>query len=259
MSSTKITLFEIPTALPNNKPVSPFSATVRCALNYKKLAFKTELIPLRNFQSEIAKLGAKPTTTFPDGTPKYTSPTIIDSTSGTPVILSDSITILEYLESTYPDPARPIFTSIAVDKLAQAAIMDMYLPVMTRLDLRANLATVTEADRPTWMTRYLGPGTENKNIDDLEVLSKDSEEYKQLLKKGEENFGKLSGFLGAGKAWFGGDKPVYIDFFLLAMLSMMKDVWKKEWEEVFSKAEGGRFAQFLEAGQEYLKFTPPSA
>lgn len=131
----------------------------------------------------------------------------------------------------------------------------MFMPIMMRLDVRANFNTVVEADRPTWKARYLGPRSEDKSIDDL-VISKDSEEYKLLLKKGEETFGKLSGFLGKAQ-WFGGEKPVYIDFFVLAMVSMMRDVWRKEWEEVFRKAEEGRFVRYLEAGEEFLKFTHP--
>lgn len=261
MSSThtQIVLYELPSSLPLNKPLSPFSATIRAALNYKQLAYHVELVPLRDFQSVAASIGAKPTRTLPDGTPLYTVPTMIDSTSGTPVVLSETHDILAYLQSTYPDPSRPLFVggtaSGAVDKLALGAIMEMLFPVVSGLDKAAQYAVVPEGDKAIWRERYLG--NSSKSVDDV-TLSKDSEEYKALLKKGEEAWAKLAGLLGEAM-WFGGEKPVGLDFFVLGVLVLMRDVWSVEWEGVFSKVADGRLRRYLEKGEVHLKFTPASA
>ncbi|TFK97813.1 hypothetical protein BDV98DRAFT_573850 [Pterulicium gracile] len=253
MHSTKIVLYELSSGLPDGKPLSPWSTTVRCALNYRQLSHRTELIPLRAFQALAVQIGAKPTTTFPDGSPKYTTPTIVDSTNCTPssppIVLSESIDILQYIERTYPDASRPLFTSIAVDRLAQEAVIGMLFPVLNGLDIRATYASVPDADKPTWRDRWLG----GKDIDEF-VADKKSEGYLDQLRKGEESWTKCAGYLGEeGGKWFGGKKPVFVDFFVLGAVSMVRDIWEEEWEGTFGRVGGGRMGRYLEDGEEYLK------
>lgn len=238
--------------------LTPTNHPHRAALNYKQLSYRTELVPLRDFQTVAASIGAKPTSTLPDGTPRYTTPTIIDSTSGTPVVLSETLDILAYLDTTYPDSDRPLLVSAgsaAIDRLAQGAILEMLFPVLSGMDVRAQYEAVPEGDRAIWRQKYLGDS--GKSVDDV-TLSKDSEAYKALLKKGEEVWAKLAGLLG-GEEWFGGKKPVALDLFVLAVLGLTRDVWRVEWEGAFSKVADGRLGRYLEKGEAYLNFTPASA
>ncbi|TFK97787.1 hypothetical protein BDV98DRAFT_495324, partial [Pterulicium gracile] len=81
-------------------------------LNYRRLAYHSSLVNLRDLQAFGRRIGAKPTSSFPDGSPKWTLPILIDDTHpGGNKIISDSYHIILYLESTYPDPTRPIFSS----------------------------------------------------------------------------------------------------------------------------------------------------
>jgi hypothetical protein len=101
-SQTKIVLYDIPTLLPNRQSISPFTNVVRFALEYKRLAFTTEMVELVEISKVAPSLGIAPTGTKvgPDGTqvPAYTLPAIIDTTSGKPVIVADSFKIVQYLE-----------------------------------------------------------------------------------------------------------------------------------------------------------------
>jgi len=77
----------------------------RLALNYKKLPYTTEWVPTADIKSTCIKYGIPPSGTKPNGEPHYTLPALIDHTNPDyPVILSDSIPIIEYLEKTYPSP-----------------------------------------------------------------------------------------------------------------------------------------------------------
>lgn len=50
------------------------------------------------------RIGAKPTTTKPDRSPKYTLPVIYNPS--TKLVISDSIVIAKYLEKQYPDMTK---------------------------------------------------------------------------------------------------------------------------------------------------------
>ncbi|KIM43674.1 hypothetical protein M413DRAFT_443580, partial [Hebeloma cylindrosporum] len=106
---TDILLFDIPTAV--SRPNSPNTWRVRLALNYKRLNYRTQWVHVSAIEATCKPLGILPTGVKPNGQPLYTLPAIIDRTDASnPVILSNSIPIIEYLESAYPSaPGAELF------------------------------------------------------------------------------------------------------------------------------------------------------
>ncbi|KAL0569528.1 hypothetical protein V5O48_012440 [Marasmius crinis-equi] len=117
-----ITLYDLGPVYFEDKGLSPYVRTIRYsfsplssnlssptifprfALNYKKIPYKDIQIPISEVKSTAKSVGAPPTSTKPDGSPKYTVPFIYDSTTGK--LVSDSFLIAEYLDEAYPDTPR---------------------------------------------------------------------------------------------------------------------------------------------------------
>ncbi|TFK99376.1 hypothetical protein BDV98DRAFT_571482 [Pterulicium gracile] len=100
-----ITLYEFPSCLPNQIPVSLFTTLVRCALTYRQLPFHTDFVRIQHLEALVQRIGVKPTATHPDDSLKYTVPIIADKLnsddSTPPTVISDLVVILVYLENTY--------------------------------------------------------------------------------------------------------------------------------------------------------------
>ncbi|KAK1221252.1 hypothetical protein PQX77_015943 [Marasmius sp. AFHP31] len=79
------------------------SATTSFALNHKKIPFTLVNLPLDSLESTAKSIGAAPTTTKADGTPKYTVPFIHDHNNK---IVSDSLEIAKYLDKVYSDSPK---------------------------------------------------------------------------------------------------------------------------------------------------------
>ncbi|KIJ62248.1 hypothetical protein HYDPIDRAFT_30514 [Hydnomerulius pinastri MD-312] len=100
---TAITFFDIQTTIPGPVPTSPNTWRVRLILNYKNLAYETCWVEAADIETVCKSRGIPPSSTKPDGTPKYTLPAIIDCQPSGTVCVSESVLITEYLEKTYPD------------------------------------------------------------------------------------------------------------------------------------------------------------
>ncbi|KAL0057225.1 hypothetical protein AAF712_016142 [Marasmius tenuissimus] len=83
------------------------STTGSFALNYKKIPFTVVNLSLDSLELTAKSVGAAPTTTKADGTPKYTVPFIHDHNSSKTV--SDSLDVAKYLDKAYPDSPK-LFT-----------------------------------------------------------------------------------------------------------------------------------------------------
>ena len=81
----------------------------RFILNFKHLPYQTVWVELQDVERTLRHIGAPPSSQRSDGRPVYTLPVIMDRARNIhqPVILANTNTIAEYLESTYP--ARPVF------------------------------------------------------------------------------------------------------------------------------------------------------
>lgn len=254
MSTTpKITLYAPGSTLPYSEPVSPFSRIVVYALGYRGIEYTYHPVPLCDVQSFAPTIGAKPTTTWPDGSPKYTLPVIVDSTDpSAPVAIADSMAILKYLEKIYPDPSRPLFSATAAMELLTAgSIGAIMVPLFDSILLEGSLSLLTAADKVHYTNRVLGG-----QAPELLFVHKGSEKYISLVTKAKGEYIRLAGVLSAQSGmWFGGDKPVYVDFLLLASLSVLRRMGGDLWEEAFSKLDEGRFLRMYETGEnQFSKF-----
>ncbi|KAK1223764.1 hypothetical protein PQX77_013353 [Marasmius sp. AFHP31] len=100
-----LTLYDLgPSKYPQHLGCSPHVRKIIFALNYKKLPFKLELLSVSSLEPTSKSLGAAPTGTHPDGSPKYTVPFVHDSDKNK--VVSDSFAIAEYLDEAYPDAPR---------------------------------------------------------------------------------------------------------------------------------------------------------
>lgn len=86
-------------------------------LNYKRLPYKTVWVDFADVQPLSKQISAPPTTTYSDGSPRYTLPTIHDPNTGRTV--SDTFEIARYLDEQYPE--RKIFSKGSEDVQAQFA------------------------------------------------------------------------------------------------------------------------------------------
>ncbi|KAL0056680.1 hypothetical protein AAF712_016715 [Marasmius tenuissimus] len=100
-----LTLYGLgPSKFPEHLGCSSHTRKIMFALNYKKLPFKLVDLAPAALMPTAKSVGAAPTATHPDGSPKYTVPFLHDSDKNKTV--SDSFTIAEYLDEAYPDTPK---------------------------------------------------------------------------------------------------------------------------------------------------------
>ncbi|KAJ8090061.1 hypothetical protein PM082_018641 [Marasmius tenuissimus] len=100
-----ITLYDMgPSNYPKHLGCSPHVRKIIFALNYKKIPFKLVPLPLDSIEPTAKSIGAAPTTTSADGSPKYTIPFIHDDDNDQ--VISDSLAIAKYLDEAYPDTPK---------------------------------------------------------------------------------------------------------------------------------------------------------
>ncbi|KAK1223763.1 hypothetical protein PQX77_013352 [Marasmius sp. AFHP31] len=100
-----LTLYGLgPSKFPQHLGCSSHTRKIMFALNYKKLPFKLIDLSADAIMPTAKSVGAAPTSTHPDGSPKYTVPFLHDSDKNKTV--SDSFAIAEYLDEAYPDTPR---------------------------------------------------------------------------------------------------------------------------------------------------------
>ncbi|KAG7098005.1 hypothetical protein E1B28_005313 [Marasmius oreades] len=238
-----ITVYDLgPSKFPEHVACSPHTRKIIFSLNYKKLPFKVSIIALDEIERTAKSIGAPPTTSNPDGSPKYTVPFIHDSSTGKSI--SDSLMIAEYLDKAYPTTPKlvPEGTRVLQAVFADAVNAKFYA-----------LTSVFLPKFPEWFSPEFVAAIE-KRMGPPKLLSQ--EETKEVWAKGKKSFDELLGTYesaGVGKFVMGGDKPVFADFALAAMLSGVKIMFgdeSEEWKNV-SGWIGGRVGKLLE---EVLKY-----
>jgi glutathione S-transferase len=253
--SPKITLYAPTSSLPRKETTSPYSRIVAYALAYRGIEFSYHPVSLREVQTFAPTLGAKPTITNPDGSPKYTLPVLVDATSpDASVTVADSLEILKYLQETYPDPAKPLFSTPsapALEILASQSVFGIMFSIFQGILIKDAVTVIPNEDQDYFKNRILG-GADPASM----VLSKGSEGYIALVTKAKDELAKVAGLIAAQNgSWLGGEKPVYADFVLLIVLNSLKRLGGELWTEEFAKIDGGRFMKMYEAGEElYNKF-----
>lgn len=116
---------------------------IRLALNYKQIPYKTVWVEFADVQAVGKRIGATPSTTYPDGTPRYTLPTIYDPNTGRTV--SDSVAIAKYLDEQYSE--HRLFPDGTVDAQVEFANNAIAVVGSVRLTLISWLIVMTKLTR----------------------------------------------------------------------------------------------------------------
>ncbi|KAF8509360.1 hypothetical protein BU17DRAFT_70460 [Hysterangium stoloniferum] len=238
MSSSIITLYDV--SCREGKPLgwNDMGMRARLSLNFKGLQYRTVWLEYPDIEPTMKRIGASPGGTKPDGSPKYTIPVIVDpahaAPDGTPIPITDSWKIAEYLDEKYPEPGllfpkgtkalQSLFHDYAVTKgLYKAAPMLLY----------SVLGLLSDESHVHWRT-YQEAAFGAKLEDLCPVGSQKWEEQSAIVKKVLDKNGTDGPFvLGA--------QVTFADFILVSMLEMISKVIPDEWEKIIQHLDNGRW------------------
>lgn len=215
------------------------------ALNYKRLAFKTEWVEYPDIEALYHKLGFEATEKKPDGSPYYCLPVIHDPSTNT--TLSDSLTIARYLDKTYP--STPILFPTSTTALQAGFIKGfagthastyniVVLPVWRILNERSQVYF-----RTTREARL------HKGLEDV-----CTEESWQKAEKDWDDLAALFKLNGEGhEDLIMGDRLCYVDLQIVSVLIWARnclgedsDEWKR-----FCRWSGGKWKKYVDSFSEY--------
>ncbi|KII85966.1 hypothetical protein PLICRDRAFT_115162 [Plicaturopsis crispa FD-325 SS-3] len=249
LPKTNILFFDLPTTL--GVATSQNTWKVRLVLNYKRLSYRTQWVETSDLEATLRALDIPPTTTKPNGDPKWTLPALIDYTVSPPALLADSTPIIEYLERTYPppDPALGLFRggTRALHALFEHHLATRISAKMTPLMVGYMYAAKSARDKADFEAR-LGVGPDA-------LMLPPGEEREARWAEVRAEFGVLAGVWEKGKSGGGvfimGERPALTDFALGGLLMSWRhaspeDAWARvtEWD-------GGRWAEFAKALEEW--------
>lgn len=203
-----------------------------------------------DIEPKMKALGADPTQTKPDGSPKYTLPVIFDDATGKYV--SESMKIAEYLEAAYPD--KPSLFPFGT--LAPIHLFNEYLPGIIQPAFIVIISEfIQKLNAPT--LDYIRRTREPLMGKTLEEMIPSSQEKVALLAATKDNFSKLDAIYasnGGGKAYFYGDTPSYADLLLVAHFIWIKlslGAESPEWKAISNEWDGGRWGKLLKTLEKY--------
>jgi len=246
--SNKIVFYDISIASDHNprKIWSPSTWKIRYALNIKKLEFDTVWLEFHEVEPTIAKLGGKPTTTKPDGTPWYTLPVIYDPS--TKQVTSNSREIAEYLDKQYPTTQKllldPTFETewegVVLTNVIKTFPSSTFMVLYNRVSVPAaqHIRRIREAQ--------LG-----KRLEDVST----EEAVYQQWQGFEKGFTNLSEFYKKAGATFlsKGDAPMWADLVVASWVIAHKFIYgedSKQWKDIL-EWDGGLWKNLNEAFQVY--------
>ncbi|ESK90055.1 hypothetical protein Moror_7882 [Moniliophthora roreri MCA 2997] len=238
-----ITLYDMgPCSLPGIKGYSPYVRSIIYTLKYKHLPFNVSLVNWATIESTAKSIGAPPTSTKLDGSPKYTVPFMHDTTTGRSV--SDSLNIAEYLDQTYPNTRRVVplgtrvFQAVFCDAIPHkfTPMIPVVLPAMRELgtpEVKQSLKEVYGEDP---------------------LFSLSPEEKEDAWNKGKQGFDELSRGYKEGDLFTMGDEPVFVDFLLAGtfweqMLALGKE--SAEWKKMATWM-GGRVGRLVQRAESMM-------
>ncbi|EPQ54391.1 hypothetical protein GLOTRDRAFT_76864 [Gloeophyllum trabeum ATCC 11539] len=237
---SEILLYDIPRKDPENGPWSPNTLKARLALNLKGLPFKTVWVEYPDIPSECKKIGAPPTSTEADGTPRYTLPVIYDPS--TKKAIADSYAIAEYLDATYPTDRQiiPAGTEGLHAAFNKAFMDSVYFPCMFTI----GPLSVSALNPPS--ERYF------RTIRGDLLALVDSVRPEERWRKVQAAFEVVNGWYEKadnGKVLLMGDTPAWADIVVAALLVCARNLLGREspeWKAV-SEWHGGRWAKLVAA------------
>ncbi|KAL5501676.1 hypothetical protein ACEPAH_8936 [Sanghuangporus vaninii] len=250
MARTKLIFYDIRTLVPGLS-TSDNTWRVRLVLNYKNLPYETVWAEGPDIAATCVAAGIPPLETRADGSPRYTFPALVDLTnSETPVRLTDSRKIINYLETTYPsnDSQRALFPpgSCGFQALADSYFDRIIHPLASPLVIFQMMQKQPERVRPTF-EKYAPPG---KTLAEANLKGMEREEAWSKLRK---EFDKL-GAWAEGDFFFSGDNLGYFDIHVLAGLTSMRlSIGDEEFEKELGPSAGGRWVKLVKACADLIR------
>ena len=219
---------------------------VRTALLFKRLAFKTQWIEYPDIEPELKRLGAEPTGKWTDGGIKYTLPVIYDDSTGK--FVSDSMTIAEYLEDTYPNtPSLFPFGARAPIHMFVTMFSGSGSMAFRMVTIQATFHILNPSS-----AEYFRRTREELFGKTLEELAPEAEKG-ALFNAGKEDLSKIAAILstnGHGLPYFYGTTISYADLVILSYLLYAKAVLGQGFKAI-EEWDDGRWGRLLDATTEY--------
>ncbi len=215
------------------------------ALNYKGLPVKTEWVEYPDIKALYHKLGLEPTEKNRDGNPYYCLPVIHDPSTNT--ILSDSWTIVRYLEKTYPKtPTLLPKGTLALQKgcltgfnKAHGATFDLVVFPVWRI-LNKSSQIYFRSTREAFIGQKLEDICTEKSWQEAEKAWDQVAEWMKLNGEGLDDLVM-------------GDRVCYVDLQIVSVLvwarnSLGED--SEEWKRICSWS-GGKWKRYVESFAKY--------
>jgi len=246
--SNKIVFYDVSIASDHDprKIWSPNTWKIRYALNIKNLEFDTIWLEIHEIEPTLAKLGAKPTATKPDGTPWYTLPTIYDP--ATDQYISNSRDIAEYLDKQYPTTQKLVLDPAFETEWEGVILANVVknLPP-SRFMVLHNRASAQAAQH----IRRIREAQLGKALEDFST----EEAIHQQWKEFEKGYSNLSEFYKkAGTTFLSkGDAPMWADIVVASWLIAQKFIYgedSKQWKSIL-EWDGGLWKNINEALRVY--------
>ncbi|TFK52677.1 hypothetical protein OE88DRAFT_1628258 [Heliocybe sulcata] len=233
---SEIVLYDIPRKDLESGPWSPNTLKTRQALKFKGLPYKTVWVEYPDIASVCQKIGATSTKTTPDGNPLYTVPTIYDP--ATERAVSDSYTITEYLDATYPSTPRliPVGTE-GLQAAFYAAFQDagFFKLIPAFAPLIGTLLNPPSAE-------YFYGNTGRKEA--LAPWRPEDPNRDEFIQAGKQGFDVIAGWYekaGEGKLFIMGDTPSWADIVVASYFASVRNIFgrnSKEWKEITTWHDG---------------------
>ncbi|THH30524.1 hypothetical protein EUX98_g3658 [Antrodiella citrinella] len=233
----------------------PLTVKFRFALNLKGLRYRTEWVEWADIETVCKEIGAPPTSTKKDGSPRYTLPVIYDPSTKT--IISNSPKIADYLDATYPD-TQPLFPPGT--RGLQAAFRAAFTSGITSQlnDPLWSLTVLPEclnlSDRNSKVFRVAKEAEAGKK---LEQVAPEGEVREAVLQQLEKNLLRAGSWYKANgdTPFIMGDIPIQSDLGIASCLLWVRQTVgrdTKEWARIVA-FDDGRWGRFMQAVEKYTQ------
>jgi len=209
-------------------------ANGRFCLSYKGLPYEVAWVEFKDIPSAMKAIGASPTAGG-----RYTLPVINDPNTG--AIVSDSLTIAEYLDSTYPDkPIIPRGANVLMTTF-EPTYCDVAYGKAVLFVVARTLAIQNESSREYFINTRL----EMLGESSWEVVEKNAEQKWEDLKNGLDEVDKW--YQKSGGKWIMGDTFSFADMVVACRTMWWNTILDDEKREELHSLNGGRWARVLAA------------
>jgi glutathione S-transferase len=219
----------------------------RYALNFKGIPFTTYWLETKDVQTVAPLIGGVTTVKLPNGVEMYTVPIIYDPS--TKKVITDSLPIAEYLDTTYPSlpPLIPRGTKGLIRAFDHA--LKKELRIMAPFIIPQTINILPDVSKPYF--RATREGFFGKK---LEEIPPKGEEREREWGKVKEMFNVFAGCYdheeGEGtRNWIMGENASYPEFIISAALVWIMEILGEdsvEWKDI-KEWNGGRWAKLRDS------------